>query len=86
MANSSNKELAYAFINYMYRPEVSAANMNDMMYMAPHKEAVNMVDESLLKNPAFRIPEDVRKRCIPLDDLGENNSLYVKAWDRIRAD
>ncbi|MBO7329008.1 MAG: spermidine/putrescine ABC transporter substrate-binding protein [Lentisphaeria bacterium] len=82
--NSPNKDLAHAFINYMYRPAVSAKNMNEIMYVSPNTEAVKLVDEQLRKNPAFLIPEDIRSRCTPLEDLGKENVKYIKAWDKIR--
>lgn len=84
--NSANPELAHKFINFMYRPEISAANMDEIMYVSPHTTAVTMVDEKLRSNPAFTIPEDVRARCTPMRDLGEDNIRYIKAWDRIRAE
>jgi spermidine/putrescine transport system substrate-binding protein len=84
--NCANVKLAHAFINFMYRPEVSAANMNEIMYVAPHTEAVKLVDEPLRTNPAFSVPAEVRARCYPTWDLGDANSLYIKAWDRIRAE
>jgi spermidine/putrescine transport system substrate-binding protein len=84
--NSANVDLAHAFINFMYRPEISAANMNEIMYVAPNTEAVKLVDEQLRNNPAFTIPADVRARCYPTWDLGNENVRYIKAWDRIRAE
>jgi spermidine/putrescine transport system substrate-binding protein len=84
--NSANVELAHAFINFMYRPEVAAANMNEIMYVAPNTEAVKLVDEQLRNNPAFSIPAEVRARCFPTWDLGDENVRYIKAWDRIRAE
>lgn len=84
--NSTNVDLAHAFINFMYRPEVAAANMNEIMYVAPNAEAVKLVDEQLRNNPAFAIPADVRARCFPTWDLGNENARYIKAWDRIRAE
>ncbi|MBQ9693983.1 MAG: spermidine/putrescine ABC transporter substrate-binding protein [Kiritimatiellae bacterium] len=84
--NAANPTLAHAFINFMYRPEIAAANMDEIMYVTPHTEAVKLVDEKLRSNPAFTIPEDVRARCTPLRDLGDENIRYIKAWDRIRAE
>ena len=68
----------------MYRPEIAAENMNEIMYVTPHTEAVKLVDEKLRRNPAFAIPESVRSRCVPLRDLGEDNAKYIRAWDKIR--
>lgn len=84
--NSTNVALAHQFINFMYRPEIAAANMDEIMYVAPHTTAVTMVNEKLRSNPAFSIPAEVRARCSPLCDLGEENIRYIKAWDRIRAE
>ncbi len=82
--NSRNSKLAHEFINFMYRPEIAAENMNEIMYVTPHTEAVKLVDEKLRRNPAFAIPESVRSRCVPLRDLGEDNAKYIRAWDKIR--
>lgn len=80
--NSRNSKLAHEFINFMYRPEIAAENMNEIMYVTPHTEAVKLVDEKLRRNPAFAIPESVRSRCVPLRDLGEDNAKYIRAWDK----
>ena len=82
--NSENVDLAYAFINFMYDPEVSASNMDEIMYVSPNTEALVLVCEELKNNPAFNLPEDARSRCQALEDLGDDNTKYVKAWDKIR--
>ena len=84
LKNSANADLAHQFINFMYDSKNCAANMDEIMYVTPHTEAVKLVDEKLRKNPAFSFPEKVRARCVPLKDLGDKNSLYVKAWEKIR--
>jgi spermidine/putrescine transport system substrate-binding protein len=84
LKNSENADLAHAFINFMYDPENCAANMNEIMYIAPHDTAITLVDEELKNNPVFNLPEEARNRCQILDDLGEDNIKYVKAWDKIR--
>lgn len=84
MATSKNKDLAYKFIDFLYRPEIAAMNMNEIQYIMPHNEAIKLVDENIRNNPAFSIPEEDFKRCVPLQDLGENNKLYNSAWDKIK--
>lgn len=84
MKDSKNKDLAYKFIDFLYRPEIAVMNMNEIQYIMPHNEAVGKVDEAIRSNPAFNIPEEDFKRCIPLQDLGDKNKLYNDAWDRIK--
>lgn len=84
LKTSANQDLAYAFINFMYRPDICAKNMDEIMYTTPHTKAMTMVDEKLRSNPAFMIPESVRAKCTMTKDLGDDNAKYVKAWDKIR--
>lgn len=84
MKDSAHKDLAYKFINFIYRPEICAENMNVIQYVTPHKTAVDLVDDELKNNPAFTIPEADFARCVPLRDMGEKNTVFNKAWDRIR--
>ncbi len=86
MKNSTNKELAHAFIDFIYRTENSVKNMNEIMYVMPHTEAIKLVDEDLKKNPAFGLSADDRAKCTPLDDLGEKKTLYDRAWDRVKSE
>lgn len=86
MKNSKKIDLAHKFIDFMYRTEVATANMNEILYLMPHKEAVHMVKDELKNNPAFNLPLEDRSRCIPLRDMGTDQQLYTSAWDRIKAE
>ncbi len=87
MRDSKNKELAYQFINYLYRPEVSAQNMNTVQYIMPNKEAMPLVDEELRGNQVFQIFNEFHKnKSYFIQDLGEEIVKYSKAWDEIRAE
>lgn len=82
--NSNSKDLAYKFIDFLYRPEIAAMNMNEIQYVMPNTEAMAKVDAEIRNNPAFSIPEEDFKRCVPLKDLGDQNKLYNDAWDKIK--
>lgn len=86
MKGSEQKALAYEFINFMYRTENATANMNEIMYITPHVDALKQVDPSLQENPAFNIPVDERKRCTAFQDLGDENEKFNRAWDLIKSD
>ena len=66
LKNSPNPDLAHKFINFIYRPEISAENMDEIMYITPNTEGMKLVSETLRKNPAFMLPESVRATCTAL--------------------
>lgn len=84
LKNSPNKDLAYKFIDFVYRTEQAIANMNDIYYRMPHKEAAGKVKKEIRNNPVFNIPPSMFKYCIPLKDLGKDKVLYERAWDEIK--
>ena len=79
-----NPDLALKFINFLYRPDVCAKNMNAVMYVAPNPTALQLVDKNLRDKSAFTIAETNRAKCEPLLDLGEKNALFEEAWKKIR--
>jgi spermidine/putrescine transport system substrate-binding protein len=77
--------LAHAFINFLHDPAVAAENTTFLMYLCPNKDAYPLLPEDLRKNPAVFLEPEVRAKSEIIADLGEANSLYVKAWDEIKA-
>ncbi|MBQ7187941.1 MAG: spermidine/putrescine ABC transporter substrate-binding protein [Kiritimatiellae bacterium] len=79
-------DLAYAFINYIYEPEVAKENMEYICGPNPVGPAIALLDEDYRKRI---IPDDeVMKRGQVLrgfDNKPEVLELYNKAWDRIKA-
>ncbi len=84
-ATCDNPELAHAFIDFMLRPEVAAANMEWNLAQIPNVPAYALVNEEVRNNPAIFLAPDVRATCQILEDVGEAIALYSKAWDRIKA-
>ena len=68
----------------MYRPEISAENMDEIGYVSPNTEAVKLVSDDMKNNPVFNLPPVERAKCKPLLDLGADNEKYTRAWDKIR--
>ncbi|HUU36785.1 MAG TPA: spermidine/putrescine ABC transporter substrate-binding protein [Candidatus Desulfaltia sp.] len=77
--------LAHAFINFLHDPAVAAENTTFLMYLCPNKDAYPLLPEDLRTNPAIFLEPEVRAKSEIIADLGEANSLYVKAWDEIKA-
>lgn len=84
LKGSRNHDLALKFINYLYRPKVSAKNMEEIMYPAPNRDALELVPEAIRNNPAFAIPGASNSKCEPLLDLGPQKKLYDEAWQKIK--
>ena len=85
-ANAPRPDLAYAFMNYIYDPEVALANMEYICAVVPVKEAVENLDEDLAS--LILLDEETLSHAQVLrgfDDRPDVLELYNRAWDRIKA-
>lgn len=79
-----NLEGAYAFINFMLRPEVAAQNAEYIGYSTPNKKALDYIDSELFNNPAFYPDEETIEELEMYLNLGQDvliqyNNLYLEA-------
>ncbi len=82
---SKQKDLAYAFINFIYDPEVAKENMEYICGPNPVAPAIAALDEDYRK--LIILEGDALKRgqvLVGFDDPAVQE-LYNKAWDRIKA-
>lgn len=85
LKSAKNKELAYKFINFILTPDVAAKNMEYVYYVAPIKDAYELVDEEVRSEPAIFLSDEMLAKSEVLQDLGENNKLYSDLWDKIKS-
>ncbi len=80
-----NEELAYKFINFFLDAENCRRNIEFVKYLAPNKAAYQLFD--LKTKELFQpfLSGEIWRKCEMLEDLGENNILYTKIWDEIKA-
>jgi spermidine/putrescine transport system substrate-binding protein len=78
-------ELAHAFINFLHEPEVAAENTEFIQYLCPNSASYPLLSEEIRSNPAIFLPEELRAKCEVIADLGEQNALYSRAWDEVKA-
>ena len=85
-ADAKRPDLAYAFINYIYTPEVAAANMDYICGPNPVAGGIALLDEDY-RNLIILDAETLAKGQVikGFDDRPEVMELYNKAWDRIKA-
>jgi len=81
-----NPSGAYAFLNFVLRPEISAQITNQIHYAAPIELARQFIDADLLNDPViFPNPALLAKAELirPLSDQGE--ALYQDVWNQFLA-
>ncbi len=84
--NAPRRDLAYAFVNYIYDGEVAKVNMEYICGPNPVKPGIDALDPEYRK--LIVLDADTIKRGQVLrgfDDKPEVMALYNKAWDRIKA-
>lgn len=83
LASSRQGELAHALVNHMLEPANAAANMEGILYYMPVPAAVAMLDEEILDNRAFSVPDAILAKCEMIRDLGEANAEYEEIWEQV---
>ena len=78
-----NKEAAYAFINFMLRPENAYKNALYVGYSTPNKEAKKMLPKEVQEDQAFYPSDDTLKNLEVYEQLGKKwlgvyNDLYLQ--------
>jgi spermidine/putrescine transport system substrate-binding protein len=79
-------DLAHQFINYILRPEVSAAISNKVFYANPNAEAEKLISKEVRENPFVYPSETDLKRCSFLSDPAPDVKKRLQdLWAKIRA-
>jgi spermidine/putrescine transport system substrate-binding protein len=84
-SNTDKQELAEKLIDFLCSTEATLRNINEVWYSTVHTEAIELVDEELLNNPAFNIPEDDIDTMEMLRDPKEFIELYSDRWTELMA-
>lgn len=83
--DSSEVDLAHAYINFMHDPAVAAQNTEFVHYLCPNAPSYKLLTWETQANPAIFPSREVRDLGEVLDDLGADNAKYVTIWDEIKA-
>jgi len=84
-ADAPNPELAHAFINFLHRPEVAAENMEWVMAMSPNQSAYELLDPEFFANELIFFNEAIFAKSETIFDLGEDDQLYIEAWNEVKS-
>ncbi|MDL2207561.1 spermidine/putrescine ABC transporter substrate-binding protein [Desulfovibrio sp. OttesenSCG-928-M16] len=81
---AENLDNAYAFINYMLRPDVAAACVQEYKYSSPNLPALELLPEELRGDPIL-IPGDKELGNAEFTtSIGEALGLYEKYWEELK--
>ena len=85
-AGCKRPDLAYAFINYIYEPEVAAANMNYICGPCPVKPGIALLDDDY-RNLVLVDPETMSHGQVirGFTNKPEVQELYNRTWDKVKA-
>lgn len=79
-----NVRSAHLFINYLYRPEVSAVLAAEFPYGSPNKDARTLLPDEVRNNPAaYPDPEAIAK-AEWIEDVGDATVTYDRIYTEIR--
>lgn len=84
--DAKNEDLAYKFIDFVLRPEISKIVTENFPYKNPNKAAEDLLPEEYLTNPACNIPEEVLDKndaCVDVD--AETLAKYDKIWSEFKS-
>ena len=83
--DAKNLDNAYAFIDYLLRPEVAAANSNYVSYPNPVPASLPMVDEAIKNDPTIYPPPETAAKLFTLAIIPpEVDRLYTRLWTELK--
>ncbi|AFZ13920.1 extracellular solute-binding protein family 1 [Crinalium epipsammum PCC 9333] len=79
-----NPEAAYAWINYMLQPEVTAAICQRLSFATPNKVAFNLLPPDVRDNPVLFPPESLLAKCEGIAPLPDKvKEIYEAYWTKL---
>ena len=82
-ADAPHPNNAHAFINFMMKPEVAAANSNFVNYATGNAASLALVDESVRNDPGVYPSAEVKAKLFPdLASTDEFTRLVNRSWTR----
>ena len=84
-AQAPNTELAYRFINFLYKTEHAVKNIEHVCFLCPVKSAYPLLPQEVQEDPAVFLKPEVREKSAYALDLGEGEKLFNDLWAEIKA-
>ncbi len=86
---SDNREAAHRFLDYLCRPEVAAANSNELWCASANRAAREFLSAEIRDDPTLYLGDEVMARCRPEAQTSPERQLLInrglkKVFDRVR--
>ena len=83
--DAKNLDSAYAFIDYLLRPDVAAANTNYVSYPNPVPASLASVDAAIKDDPTIYPPAETAAKLFTLAIIPpEVDRLYTRLWTELK--
>lgn len=84
LADAPHPNAAYAFLDFIHRPEIQAEETNFNLYATPNDAAKEFVDPEILANPAIFPPDDVVANLEGAQDTS-GNEQRIDIWEEFKS-
>ena len=86
LKNARNKENAYKFINFVHRPDIAKDIIEILGATIPNDKAKRLVKPMLQNNEIIFPKQEIIKKSIIHEDLGNNIEIYNKYWEMLKVE
>ncbi len=85
--NATNKDNAYAYMNFLCRPEIAAMNAAEIGYSTPISAAREQLDDEIKNNPIAYPSEEVTngEKMEMFNDPSDVIGTYSSIWTQVKA-
>lgn len=80
-----NPDGAYAWLNYILQPDISAEISQRLSFATPNKAAFDLLPQKAQKNASLFPSEDVLSKCDSIEDVGKFAEVYDGYWTKLRS-
>jgi len=81
--DAPNLNAAYAWINFLLRPEISAEICKRLSFATTNQAAYNLLPAELKDNPRLFPPESAIKLCESVAPVGQLTAVYDRYWTQL---
>jgi spermidine/putrescine transport system substrate-binding protein len=78
-----NPEGAYAWINFMLKPDVAAQICERLSFATPNQLAFNVLPPQVKENIRLFPPDSDLERCESIAPIGESGEVYERYWTKL---
>lgn len=78
-----NLEGAYAWINFMLKPDIAAQICERLSFAVPNKEAFALLPPEIQQNPSLFPSDEALQKCEGIAPVGNFEEVYDRYWTKL---